>query len=203
MDQILPIRALEHYSYCPRQAAIIHVDGVWEDNSHTARGVRAHRRVDTAPSRSERGRKVIRGLDLWSERLGLAGRADVVEVLEDGSVEPVEYKSGYRHGRNAEIQMCAQALCLEEMLGVTVHRGHVWYGATRRRQTVAIDDELRLLTLETIDAIRRAMLADRLPPAVNDARCRECQLRGHCLPELVAAPAEVVGYVDREVFACG
>jgi CRISPR-associated exonuclease Cas4 len=203
MEPIVPLRVLEHYAYCERKAALTMVDQVWVDNARTIAGVRGHRRVDTAPGRIERGRQVVRGLELWSESLGLTGRADVVEVLEDGSVEPVEYKSGYRHGRNAEIQMCAQALCLEEMLRVTIHRGHVWYGAIRRRQAVVIDEELRGLTIETIEAIRRAILSGRLPPAVNDPRCRECQLRGHCLPELVAAPGLVASYVEQEVFACG
>jgi CRISPR-associated exonuclease Cas4 len=202
MEPIVPLSALEHYAYCPRQAAIIHVDGVWMENAHTVRGARGHKRVDTAPTRVERRRVVIRGLELWSERLGLVGRADVVELLSDGSVEPVEYKSGVRHGRNAEIQMCAQALCLEEMLETEVRRGHVWYAGLRRRHTIEIDVELRSLTIATIEAVRSTMRSGRLPPAVNDPRCGECQLRGYCLPELVADTDRVVEYVEREVLAC-
>jgi CRISPR-associated exonuclease Cas4 len=201
-ELMVPLSALEHYAYCPRQAAINQVDGVWMDNSPTVRGVRGHRRVDTAPSRVERGRQVIRGLELWSERFGLIGRADAIELLPDGTVEPVEYKSGTRHGRAAEIQMCAQALCLEEMLDITVSRGHVWYAALRRRDTIAIDVGLRSLTIESIQAVREAMVSRCLPPAVNDARCGECQLRGYCLPELVADQAQVVRYVEQEVLAC-
>ena len=198
----IPLRALEHHSYCPRQAAIIHVDGVWRDNEHTLRGARGHRRVDTAPSREERGRLVVRGVALWSERLGLTGRADAVEILADGSVEPVEYKQGVRHGRNAEVQLCAQALCLEEMLGIAIDRGHVWYAGLRRRHPVAIDVALRDLTTDTIAALREVLQSERLPAAPNDGRCRECQLHGHCLPELVASPVAITRYLAREVFAC-
>lgn len=125
IEPVIPLRALEHDAYCPRQAAMIHVDGVWADNAHTVRGVRGHRRVDTAPSRHERDRRVLRGLSLWSEQLGLVGRADAVEIFDDGTIEPVEYKHGRRHGAAAESQLCAQAFCLEEMLGVSVQVGHV------------------------------------------------------------------------------
>ncbi len=202
-EPVVALRALEHFSYCPRQAAIVHVDGVWFDNAHTVRGVRGHRRVDAAPSRVERGRRVLRGVELWSERYGLTGRADTVEVLADGSVEPVEYKHGRRHGRNAEIQLCAQALCLEEMLDVSIEVGHVWYAGPRRRDRVAIDAELRALTLDTVAAIRALHDATQLPEAVNDARCDECQLLGYCPPGLVTAPKRIRAYVEREVMRCG
>ena len=106
---IVPISAIEHFVYCPRQCALIHCDGVWSDNAHTVRGVRAHRRVDSGQHRHERGRKVLRGIPLWSEALGLSGRADVVEI-EIGAVRPVEYKSGVRHGSAADLQLCAHDL---------------------------------------------------------------------------------------------
>lgn len=99
----IPISALEHHEYCPRQCALIHADGIWTDNAHTVRGTAGHRRVDNAPSRVERGRMVLRGLPLWSEQLGIAGRADVVEVSDDGHLTPVEYKTGVRHGRAADL----------------------------------------------------------------------------------------------------
>jgi CRISPR-associated exonuclease Cas4 len=150
----------------------------------------------------ERGRQVLRGVELWSERYGLTGRADVIEVQADGSVEPVEYKHGLRHGRNAEIQVCAQAICLEEMLRITVQTGCVWYSGLRRRQRIELDDDLRGLTHRTIIAVRSAFTADHLPRAVNDQRCVECQLRQYCLPELVVDPARIARYVEREVLAC-
>jgi len=200
-DPVIAISALEHHAYCPRQAALIHVDGVWSDNIHTVHGSAGHRRVDTAPSRQERGRLVVRGLAVYSERLGLSGRCDVVEIDEDGSVEPVEYKIGVRHGRTADIQLCAQAFCLEEMLGCHVLRGHVWYGNPRRRHVIVIDDELRTLTIDAIADLRADLRSTLLPAAVNDERCPRCQLLGHCLPDLTNDPERIVNHV-RELFRC-
>lgn len=202
IEPVIPLRALEHYNYCARQAAIIHVDGVWRDNAHTIRGRRGHRRVDNEPSRVERGKTVIRGLTLWSERLGLTGRADVVEVDAAGNVTPVEYKSGTRHGRAADIQLCAQAICLEEMLSVEIPRGFLWFAANRRRVTVPLDRKLRDLTVTTIIELRQLFDDELLPPAVDDERCNECQLRGYCLPDLVADTERVANYVATEVFSC-
>lgn len=202
IEPVIPLRALEHYNYCPRQAAIIHVDGVWRDNAHTIRGRRGHRRVDNDASRVERGRTVVRGLTVWSERLGLTGRTDVVEVSEDGYVTPVEYKSGVRHGRSADVQLCAQAICLEEMLNVKIPRGYLWFAANRRRIAVPLDQELRDLTVTTIIELRKLFDDQLLPPAVDDERCDECQLRGYCLPDLVADAVRVSDYVATEVFSC-
>lgn len=202
IEPVIPLRALEHHSYCPRQAALIHVDGVWADNAHTVRGVVGHRRVDSGESRVERGRRVIRGVTLWSERFGLSGRADVIEVLPDGRVQPVEYKHGVRHGRAAEVQLCAQALCLEEMTGQDIEAGHVWYSGHRRREPVAFDDALRELTASVIAEVRGAFSSPRLPHPADDERCVECQLRAHCLPDLVASPGRINSYIDAEVFAC-
>lgn len=199
---VIPLRALEHYSYCSRQAAIIHVDDVWRDNAHTVRGIRGHRRADHAPTRLERGRRSVRGLELWSEALGLVGRADVVEIHPDGEIQPVEYKAGRRHGRSAEIQLCAQALCLEEMLSTTVAVGHVWYAGLNRRHRIHINDELRDLTHQTIESVRSLFSQDRLPPPANDARCSECQLLGYCLPSVVSDPKIVEAYLTEEVWAC-
>ena len=198
---IVPISAIEHFVYCPRQCALIHCDGVWSDNAHTVRGVRAHRRVDGGQHRHERGRKVLRGIPLWSEALGLSGRADVVEI-EIGAVRPVEYKSGVRHGSAADLQLCAQALCLEEMLGVEIPEGDVWYGGPRRRDRVVFTPGLRQEVREVIRAIRAQLETGRLPEAPNDERCEQCQLRNHCLPELTSAPRRVSRYLADVVFGC-
>ena len=109
---VIPISAIEHFVYCPRQCALIHCDGVWADNAHTVRGSRAHRRVNSGKARRERGKLVLRAIPLWSEELGLTGRADAVE-LDGDVVRPVEYKSGVPHGTAADLQVCAQAMCLE------------------------------------------------------------------------------------------
>lgn len=199
-EPVVPISAIEHYSYCPRQCALIHCDGVWHDNEHTVRGTRGHRRVDSGEHRWDRGRMVLRGIPLWSESLGLSGRADAVEV-GDGHVCPVEYKSGSRHGTTADLQLCAQALCLEEMLGVAVASGRVWYGGPRRSVAVEFTGGLRAEVLATVERIREQLLSGSLPRAPNDERCDECQLRHHCLPELAGASRRLARYVDS-VFEC-
>lgn len=166
------LSALEHYLYCPRQCALIPVDGYWTDNAHTVAGTWAHRRVDTAPSRRERGRKILRGIPLYSERYGLSGRADAIELHYDGSVVPIEYKAGVSHGQAADVQLCAQGLCLEEMLGRPVSFGFVWYGGPRRRVRVDFTPSLRAATTGVIEAIRRMIQDAALPPAVADSRCK-------------------------------
>ena len=198
---VVPISAIEHHAYCPRQCALIHGDGVWTDNAHTVQGTRDHRRVDSGRHRRERGRLVLRSIPLWSERLGLSGRADAVEVT-GAEVVPVEYKSGVRHGRAADLQLCAQALCLEEMLGVSIPAGFVWYGGPRRRERVSFSDNLRAVVGEAIRQIRAQLVSGSLPLASNDQRCRECQLAPHCLPELASGQRRVLRHVGDVVFGC-
>ena len=200
-ELVVAISAIEHFAYCPRQCALIHGDGVWADNAHTVRGSRAHRRVDSGHHRHERGRLVLRSIPLWSETLGLSGRADAVEI-ESGVVRPVEYKSGTRHGSAADLQLCAQALCLEEMLDVDIPHGHVWYGGPRRRVQVTFTPALRRDVREIVGEIRVQLLKACLPEAPNDRRCTECQLLHHCVPELTSAPHKVSRYLAESVFAC-
>lgn len=202
-EPVVALRALEHHTYCERQCALIHGDGVWADNRHTIRGVHHHRRVDSGRSTSERSVRVLRAIPLWSERYGLTGRADVVELHQDGAVVPVEHKAGSRHGRAADLQLCAQAVCLEEMLHVQLSHGYVWYGGPRRRSRVVFDDRLRSLTLAAIDAIRANLVSDRLPAAPNDVRCSACQLFHHCLPGVVALTSGRLRYsTDLELYQC-
>lgn len=200
-DIVVPISAIEHYEYCARQCALIHVDGVWTDNQHTVRGKHGHRRVDSGAHRHERGSLVLRAIPLWSEAHRLSGRADAVEVA-DGAVRPVEYKAGTRHGRAADLQVCAQALCLEEMLGLEVPYGYVWYGATRQRNRVDFTLILRADVLATVESIRSQMRSGNLPAAPNDARCPECQLLHHCLPGISDGRDRVTRFLRREIFSC-
>lgn len=188
----VPISALEHYSYCPRQCALIHVEQTFEENIFTVKGRLAHERVDAADKEVARGVRVLRGVPLWSERHRLRGKSDVVEMRPDGPY-PVEYKVGRRRGRHADLQLCAQALCLEEMLGATVSKGAVFYHAARRRYDVRIDEELREATITAIRGIRRMLKSQRLPPAPNDARCPNCSLINACLPYVVAERARLRG----------
>ena len=200
-EPVVLISAIEHFDYCPRQCALIHCDGIWTDNVHTVRGTRAHRRVDSGQHRRERGKQVMRSIPLWSEELGLSGRADAVEI-DGNDIRPVEYKSGVRHGKAADLQLCAQAICLEEMLGTTIAYGFVWYGGPRRRERVDLTDSLRQLVREIVSAIREQMLRTELPDAPNDSRCSECQLVHHCLPDLTSSPGRIQRYRAMKVFEC-
>ncbi len=193
---MLPISALEHFVYCPRQYALIHVDGVWAENTHTLRGHHRHRRVDSGEVSTLRGEQIVRSVKLWSDQLGLIGRADAIHV-KDGRVMPVEYKAGKRHGKAADVQLCAQALCLEEMLGVDVHEGAVWYDAHRRRERIPISGSLREETLRVIDRAKEFGSSRFLPDAPADERCDSCQLLGHCAPEVVANQPRFADYLKN------
>lgn len=178
------ISLLTHWAYCPRRAGLVGLEAVWEENVFTIRGTGLHERVDTPITRSERGRRVERALPIWSERHGLTGKADVVEFLIDGTPVPVETKSGKAdEGLPERVQLCAQALCLEEMFGRDVPEGAVFYAASQKRVAVAFDDALREETLATVAAVRAMMGGSALPSARYDRRCRRCSLVDACLPQ--------------------
>ena len=136
--------------------------------------------------------RALRAVPLWSERLGLRGQADLVELRPEGPY-PVEYKSGRRPTRHAELQLCAQALCLEEMLDLPVPRGAIYLAGTRRRVQVDLDRELRGATETAIEAVRATLSQQQLPPAPNDARCPDCSLLDACLPGVVGETARLRG----------
>lgn len=184
------LSAIEHYSYCPRQCALIHVEQTYDENVYTIRGSLAHERVDSGEGSANRGVATARGLPLWSDQLGLRGKADVVE-WHNGVPYPVEHKVGRRHSEHADVQLCAQALCLEEMFGVRVPRGAIYYGATRKRHEVVFDERLRALTLTLASAVRAMLAAQAVPEAVDDARCPNCSLINSCLPGVVGQRARL------------
>ena len=186
------ISAIEHYSYCPRQCALIHLDREYEHNLYTTRGKLLHERVHGDGDESVRGVTIVRGMPLYCERLALRGKADLIELRAEG-LYPVEYKSGPSRGGHVELQLCAQALCLEEMMGVPVPRGAVFSFARQRRREVLLSERLRQRTEEAIAAIRELLCGSspsatsvRLPPPVNDKRCPTCSLVDICLPDVVA-----------------
>jgi CRISPR-associated exonuclease Cas4 len=188
----VPISALEHYSYCPRQCALIHVEQTYDENLYTIKGQLAHERVESDVESRDRGVDVLRGIPLWSEHHGLVGKSDVIELRPEGPY-PVEYKSGRPHGQHAAVQLCAQALCLEEMLARHVARGAIYWAAARRRVEVEFDPSLRRRTVDIISAVRVILERQSIPPAVNDARCPKCSLIHSCLPSVVAESARLRG----------
>lgn len=182
-EERIPISALQHVLYCPRQCALIHVEQVWDDNIFTLRGNRLHERVDDPGAAWEGDERQERALPLWSKRLGLTGKADLVVFKADGTPYPVEFKSGRRKERLADqVQLCAQGLCLEEMLGKPVPGGALFYHASRRRKEVAFTESLRTEVQEAIVQVRKILVDSSLPPPVADARCTECSLIDACMP---------------------
>ena len=139
------ISALQHWTYCPRQCGLIHLEQAFEDNIHTARGQAVHHLVDEPGYEMKAGLKVERALPLWSDRLGLIGKADLVEFHSDGSIYPVEFKHGRKRQKiHDDIQLAAQAMCLEEMLGLPVDKGAIYHASSRRRREVVIKRECSL-----------------------------------------------------------
>jgi CRISPR-associated exonuclease Cas4 len=194
------ISALEHYSYCPRQCGLIHLEQIFDENLYTLRGHDLHRHADEAGGASHGSVRVERALPIWSERLGLVGKADVVEFHGDIPY-PVEYKSGrHRAGRHETLQLCAQALCLEEMLGRKVEKGALYWHGSRERREVAFTEELRRLVATSAEAVRQMLESRTVPPPVNDRRCDKCSLNESCLPQPVAEQERVRRAV-RELFS--
>ena len=188
-DDLVMISALQHYSYCPRQYALIHQEQTFDENVFTLRGGAVHRQVDEPQFEVAQGVRVERALALWSYRLGLTGRADVVE-FHGATPYPVEYKHGPRREKeHDDIQLCAQALCLEEMTGQDVSEGAIFHHSSRRRRVVHFTAALREKVAQTVAAIRRINAVRTLPPAVNDARCTHCSLQAACLPSVVSEQA--------------
>lgn len=191
----IPLSALQHWAYCPRQCALIHVEQVFAENIFTQRGQALHKRVDDPGCEVRDGLRVERALPLFNDALGLSGKADVVEFLPDGTPYPVEYKHGSRHKRADiaacdDIQLAAQALCLEEMFGKPVAEGALYYASSRRRRIVAVDADLRAKTESTVSEVRQLLAAGILPPPLNDEHCRACSLHDLCQPEAVSPSPE-------------
>jgi CRISPR-associated exonuclease Cas4 len=189
-DDFIQLSALQHYVFCPRQCALIHVEDVWNENVYTVRGGILHEKVDADTYETRGTLKTVRGLRIHSFRYGLAGRCDVVEfrVSQGGSatpeVMPVEFKSGQpKHDISDEVQLCAQALCLEEMLNTQVKRGAFFYGRIRRRVQVELGDELRKQTEEIIAAVHDMISHKLVPQAKYMEKCRSCSLLDTCQPK--------------------
>jgi len=194
-DDLLALSGLQHLAYCPRQWALIHLEQTWGENRFTAEGNLLHRRSDSAPGESRGELYVARSLRLHSYRLGLTGIADVVEFHRDPAgvtlpshqgrwrPYPVEYKrGGPKEGEFDRVQLCAQALCLEEMLHTTVVEGSLYYGKTRRRVRVSIDEPLRARTTELAAQLHRMWESGQTPPPEYGPRCERCSLLEQCQP---------------------
>jgi CRISPR-associated exonuclease Cas4 len=183
-DSLLPLSALQHLLFCPRQCALIHLEQLWAENSLTREGRHLHERADSGRGERRSGTQIARGLPLRSLQHGLIGKADVVEFHSPGQPFPVEYKRGKpKKNGSDKVQLCAQALCLEEMLQTKVPAGALFYGKTRRRVEVSFDAQLRALTLHTIARLHEMIASRKTPPAVYEKKCDRCSLKNLCLPQ--------------------
>lgn len=181
------ISALQHYVFCPRQCGLIHVDDAWQENLFTIRGNILHEKVDTDTYETRGNVKTVRGLRVHSFQYGIVGRCDVVEfyeVKDEKNILPVEFKSGKpKEDLSDKVQLCAQVLCLEEMLNTKISQGAFFYGKTRRRNTIKIDNELRTQTENIINATRKIVSSKNLPRAQYAAKCKNCSLESVCQPK--------------------
>lgn len=203
-DDLIPISALQHYLYCPRQCALIHIERQWAESRHTAEGRLLHERVDTPAAEHRRGVRTVTAMPLLHAGLGITGVADVVEFHRNEIGEqpfPVEYKRGApKKHRADEVQLCAQALCLEAMLDRAVPDGALFYGRTRRRKAVAFDAALRALTEDAIARTRAMLQALRTPDACYDKRrCDACSLLDLCQPRLLHRSETVQAWLSTQL----
>jgi len=179
----IPIAALNHYSYCPHRCWRMFCAGEFTGNQYTIEGTSLHERVHTQGDGHREDSWQVRAIWLKSERYGLIGKADLIEE-SNGCWYPVEYKRSHRgEFDNDELQVCAQALCLEELLGQPVMQGYIYYAQSHQRQRVEISAELRQAAIATIAAVRKLLETGAMPPATYTPRCRGCSLYSQCLPQ--------------------
>ena len=192
----VPLSALQHWQYCPRQCGLIHLEQVFDENVHTLRGQAVHAKVDKPGVETAKGLRVARALPVWHDVLGLVGKADVVEFSANGAPYPVEYKHGSRHkaadiAACDDVQLAAQAMCLESMTGLAVTEGAIYYATSKRRRVVPITVQLRVQVEETAQAIRQMFASGTLPPVLAPEqaakRCKACSLIERCQPQAARA----------------
>jgi len=201
-EDFIPLSALQHLSFCERQCALIHIEQIWDENRATAEGRIMHERVHEQDHESRGNVRIEYGLPLRSLKLGLVGKADVVEFhrLDKDRWQPfpVEYKRGKPKPDDCDlIQLCAQAMCLEEMLSVSVPKGAIFYGKTRRRLDVSFDEPLRQETEEAAKRTHQLISSGITPPPVYEKRCESCSLIGECLPKAIGKKSSVKRYLAR------
>jgi CRISPR-associated exonuclease Cas4 len=202
-DALIPLSALQHHLFCPRQSALIHVEQLWAEDAATAEGRLLHARVDAGRGETRPGIRIARGLVIRSFALAVAGKADVVEFHgAAGKPFPVEYKRGKPKAHRAdEVQLCAQALCLEEMFDQAVPEGALFYGETHRRLAIAFDADLRALTARVAAEARANIHAGHTPPPVQTPACRRCSLLELCQPSRLEKPPSIARWLATQVGA--
>ena len=194
----LPLSLLNDFLYCPRRAALKVVEGWRSANEHTVRGDIVHEHADLRGYEVVQGVKLLRALPVFSDRLGLSGKCDIVEQRPDQSLFPVEFKVGKRRQwENDDAQLCAQALCLEEMFRVTIPRGAVFHADSKRRREIEFTPELRALTEKTIAELHALLDSTAIPRAEFREACEECSLYEICLPRVTSQPESLHRAAER------
>ena len=185
-EDYLPLSAIQHYAYCPRQCALIHIEQVWSENFWTAEGKLLHERVDCGEAEQRGNLRTERGVSVISHRLHISGKLDLLEIQGKNPVRYflVEYKRGKpKIAVWDRAQLCAQVMCLEEMRSVQIKEAALWYWQVRRREIIAIDESLRKLTEEIIRSVQAMKRAGVTPQAHFDKRCNACSLIDLCEPK--------------------
>ncbi len=183
-SQLLPISALQHLIFCERQCALIHVEQLWAENVLTIEGRQLHQKAHDGKQEIRGDVRITRSLWLKSHQLGLIGQADVVEFHADQTVTPVEYKRGKPKKDDSDrVQICAQAMCLEEMLGVSIATGSLFYGTRQRRTEVDFDSQLRNRTRQVTEQLHQMIRSRETPVARRQPKCEKCSLLELCLPD--------------------
>ncbi|PIU50279.1 MAG: CRISPR-associated protein Cas4 [Desulfobacterales bacterium CG07_land_8_20_14_0_80_52_14] len=200
-DDLLPLSALQHLLFCERQCSLIHIEQIWSENRFTAEGRIFHGRVDQSGRESRKEVRIEYGVPIRSLRLGLIGKADVVEFHKEAEDVwrpfPVEYKRGRPKREDWDrVQLCAQAICLEEMLACNISRGVLFYGKNRRREEILFDNRLRVETETASARLHDLMASGVTPPAKYDGRCESCSLIDMCMPKITAGKRLVLSYLE-------
>ena len=193
----IPVSALNHYVYCPRRCFLVYVEQIWDENIYTMRGNDLHENVHAESTHVAEDVRLERALPIWSKRLNLTGKADLVEF--HGNIPyPVEYKSGkHKEFLNDHLQLCAQAVCLEEMLNVKVEKGAIYWHGSRERKEVVFIEAMRAHLEEVVVAVHEMIAGHHVPPPVNDKRCKDCSLKESCLPHVVGEKARSIKAVGE------
>lgn len=196
----LMLSGIQHYRFCPRQCALIHLEQLWAENFLTAHGEVLHEKVHSGIGESRKILRTERDLPIFSSLIGITGKTDAVEFYRDGKIIPIEYKHGSPKAETEdEVQLCAQVICLEEMLGTKIDEGAIFYFKVKKRVPVRITDELRKETFEIALKFHQLMESNVTPKAEYSRKCESCSLIESCFPENAGKGKSVSYYLERRI----
>jgi CRISPR-associated exonuclease Cas4 len=198
-EDLLPLSAMQHFLFCERQCALIHIEQIWAENLYTIEGELLHKRAHSGHRERRPDKRTEFGVPIRSLELGLSGKTDAVEYGADGSIIVVEYKRGRpKSGHADEVQLCAQAMCLEEMRGKHIPEGALYFGKVRRRKAVPFGAEIRRLTQQTAIRLHELVSSGVTPqPLYGKSKCPRCSLMSYCMPKKMGKAPPVKGYLAK------